>query len=173
MGCRQCTPLPIVLFDGAYGWCIVKVFGVFGVYGEGGYLPEIFSSGNFLFRDFGEFVCCFFQQPPDIRGSPNSAKMACISVVLSPAFPKMSMTCPMGSWLCLATQLSFNNSFVAGLSAFQLFFRNRRCRWANVRFSVTGMHRVGNLQCSYKMYRWHVRQYFNHLTLCVMVLRLA
>ena len=91
------SDFPQSRFDKPDGQSIVKVFCIFGVDGKGRYGPEIFPFGIVGFRYlgrnlFGGGLYVFGYT----YGSPYSARMACISVVFSPALPKMSITCPIG-----------------------------------------------------------------------------
>jgi len=69
-------------------------------------------------------------------GKPNSARMACISVVLSPALPNMSITCPMGFFALSGHSVIFTIALSPVFPPFSLSF-GINMSLASVRFSVT------------------------------------
>ena len=109
-------------FQFADGEGVVEVLGILGVDGEGGHTPEVLTSGYFLGGDFGGYLVGSFLYGSGVDiGQAEFRRMACISVVLSPARPRMSITWPMGFLLCRAIPPPLR-CFVARLAAFQLFF---------------------------------------------------
>ena len=69
-------------------------------------------------------------------GRPNSARIACISVVLSPAWPNISITCPIGFLALSGHSVTFTMALSPVLPPFSLSF-GMKISLASVRFSVT------------------------------------
>ena len=117
---------PKVVLQFADGQGIVKVFGVFGVYGKGGYMAEIFTFGILLCGNFcGNLVRGFFHGcGVDIRQSEFGKDSVHFGGVVS-GFSQDVNDLADGV-LCLVGPLHhLDDGFVACFSTFQFLFGDK------------------------------------------------
>ena len=104
---------------------VVKVFGVFGVYGKGGYIAEIFTFGIFFRRNFGGYLVCgfFYGSRVDIRQTEFGQDGMHLGGIVS-GFSQDVDNLTDGILGLVGPFYYLDDGFISRLPAFQLLFGN-------------------------------------------------
>ena len=142
---------PQVVLQFADGQGIVKVFGVFGVYGKGGYIAEIFTFGILLRGNFGgNLVRGFFHGCGiDIRQPEFGQDGVHLGGVVS-GFSQDVNDLTDGVFSLIRPFHYLDDGFVACFSTFQFLFGDEDVVGQRTVFRDKESVGFGNFQCSYE-----------------------